>query len=147
MSPVLLLILGIVIIVIVWKWHGQGNKTVPAPAPAPSEAPEGVFVFRYHNLKFERIPDPPYQIMAEEFRDNCIQALEPLREEIERLNGQVIVNITDYCNGAELRIRNLTPDLEQRIAQVVGGVSKPLPPLGTYDYVKRQVKAAKRRAK
>ena len=59
----------------------------------------------------------------------------------------MVVNLVDYLNKVQLRIVGVTEDLQHQLTSVVSEVPKPNTPVGTYAYIKREIKKLQARRK
>lgn len=105
---------------------------------------KGRVEFLYNGMPFIFIPDPPFVIVANDYQANCLAALKPVLDEIERSGGKVTIDLLDYCKDIQVRCSGIDPELVSRVVDLIPK-ERPSLPVGTYDYIKRQAYNAKRR--
>ena len=136
----------VTVALIVWWLISRGEKAPTIRSIEPRSS-EGVFAFRFDGRTFDKIPDPPYAIMAVDYQKDCMEKLEPLRKQVEEQGGFMVVNLVDYLNKVQLRIVGVSEDLQHQLTSIVSEVPKPNTPVGTYAYIKREIKKLQARRK
>jgi hypothetical protein len=121
------LLLGIIIVAVLLKaFHPEFFETKVAVILRRARVPKGenakTFPFRFTWNGVDPLDNLVYNPIGKAFRDNCVEALKSLNDEIVQVNGEVSIEVivpelSDM--QMDVRLTNIDHDLQDRIIVVL----------------------------